>query len=264
MGRRSAGSVPAPVRELTDFDRLIDDRLRARAADDSVHPAPSPESPSVPAPSGQTGSGQAPDAAAPSRLDLPDRPLRAKKPRGTVLDWISLVFAILVPPLGLLLNVVSRIASRHRHGWTTSVAAVVTVLSIVFTLLLGVGILAYSVVAEREAAEAQVLAEAQPLCTAIEATPGALDLPAFGWPTEVAAIPVTLEAMRAYQLHWQQLSDLAPASAKANLQAVADQAQTLVVSVEANQAIDRNGNLATMSSVTGATGLPGWVATHCA
>jgi hypothetical protein len=247
MGRRSAGTDAEPVRELTDFDRLVTDRLRSRGIDES---AVDPQAPGH-------------RETAPQALDFSTRPRRRKKPRGTVLDWISLVLAFLAPPLGLLLNIVSRIVNYRRHGWTTTVAKVATVLSIVFTLVLGAGAFAYSVVAERDAAAAKVIADAQPLCAAIAATPGVLDSPAYGWPTEVAAIPVTLEAMRAYQLRWQQLAELAPDSAQANLRAIADQAQTLVVSVETSQAIDRNGNLSTMAAVTGASGLPGWVDRHC-
>jgi len=244
MDRRSAGATTEPVREPSEFDRLIADRLRSRGVEQSDPHAPGHRD------------------SAPQSLDFPTRP-RRRKPRGTVLDWISLVLAVVAPPLGLLLNIVSRVTTRRRHGWTTTVAKVATVLSIVFTLLLGAGAFAYSVVAERDAAAAQVIADAQPLCAEIATTPGVLDSAAYGWPTEVAAIPLTLEAMRAYQLRWQQLADLAPDSARTNLQAIADQAQTLVVSVESSHAIDRNGNLATMSSVTGASGLPGWVERHC-
>jgi len=247
MGRRSAGTAAEPVRELTEFDRLVTDRLRSRGIDES---AVDPLAPGH-------------RETAPQSLDFSARPHRRRKPRGTVLDWISLVLAVLAPPLGLLLNIVGRIVNYRRHGWTTTVAKVATVLSIVFTLILGAGAFAYSIVAERDAAAAQVIAEAQPLCEAVASTPGVLDSPAYGWPTEVAAIPVTLEAMKAYQLRWQQLADVAPDSAAANLRAIADQAQTLVVSVETTQAIDRNGNLSTMAAVTGASGLPGWVDRYC-
>jgi hypothetical protein len=247
MGRRSAGAAVEPVRELSEFDRLIAERLRSRGVGE---PEPDPLAPGH-------------RDTAPQSVDFSSRPRRRRKPRGTALDWVSLVLAVVVPPLGLLVNIVSRIVNFRRHGWTTTVAKVATVLSIVFTLVLGAGVFAYSVVAERGAAAAKVIADAQPLCSAIAETPGVLDIPAYGWPTEVATIPVTLEAMKAYQLRWQQLADVAPDSATANLQAIADQAQTLVVSVETSQAIDRNGNLATMAAVTGASGLPGWVDRHC-
>jgi len=243
MGRRVADSAPAPVRRLTDFDRLVSGRPSAHGA--------------VPG-TGNTGS-----ATAPVLLDFSDRPSRATKPRGTVLDWISLVLAVAVPPVGLLISAVSRIISYRRHGWTTAVATIATALSIVLTLVLGAGAVAYSIVVEREAAAAAVLAQARPLCDALAATPGVLETPGYGWPTAVAEIPVTLEAMREYQLHWQQLADLAPESAEGNLRAIANQAETLVVSVETSQAIDRNGNLVAMAAVTGNSGLPGWVDRNC-
>ena len=247
MVKRSVEAGPEPVRELTEFDRLVADRLR-----ESSGAQPDAQLP-----------GAVPTDTAPQSLDFSHRPRRVRKPRGTVLDWISLVLAVIAPPVGLVVGIVSRVISYRRHGWTTTVAKVTTVLSIVFTLLLGAGAFAYSVVAERDAAAARVVAEAQPLCEALASTPGVLDTPAYGWPTEVAAIPVTLEAMKVYQARWQQLADLAPDSARANLQAIADQAQTLVAAVETNRAIDRNGNLATMASITDVSGLPGWTARHC-
>ena len=60
-----------------------------------------------------------------------------------------------------------------------------------------------------------------------------------------------------------ELVALAPEAAKANLSAIAEQAGILVTAVETTQAIDRQGNLSTMSTVTAASGLPVWVATYC-
>lgn len=242
MNKRVIETGPEPAHELSDFDRLV-----ARTGSE---PEPGTENPVY-------------SDTAPQFFDFADRPARKSKPRGTVLDWISLPLALLAPPLGLLLNLVSRILSRRTHGWTTTVAKVVTPLSIVFILVAGVGLVAYSDYAEDEAARAGIIAQAQPLCVELAKSPGFTELPAYGWPTGVATIPITLDSMKAYQARWQQLADLAPAGAKANVQAIADQAQTLVASVETNRAIDRNGNLVAMSAVTDASGLPGWIATHC-
>jgi hypothetical protein len=203
-----------------------------------------------------------PTNTAPRILDFSDRPARVK-PRASALEWIALVLAVVLPPLGLLVSIVARIVTRHRHHWVTSVARWSTAVSIVLTIALGGGAVAYSVIAGSDAAEAAVLAEARPLCDGIAATPGVLEARAFGWPVEVTPIPATLDAMRAYQAQWSALADLAPASAEANVRAIADQAQILIGSVEASQAIDRQANLSTMTSVTDASGLTTWVRTYC-
>lgn len=195
-------------------------------------------------------------------FDFSDRPVREKK-RTSVLEWIGLVLAVIAPPLGLLVTIVARIVTRYRHHWTTTVAKAATVISIVLTVLLGAGTVVYSIVAQKDAEAAQVVAAAQPLCDALAETPDVLTLEAYGWPTEIAPIADTLAAMKVYQARWQQLADLAPASAKAGTAAIADQAAILVTAVESTQAIDRSGNLATMKSVTDVSGLPQYVATYC-
>ena len=195
-------------------------------------------------------------------FDFSDRPPRVK-PRTSVLEWVGLALAVLAPPLGLLVTIVARIVTRYRHHWTTTVAKAATVISIVLTLVLGAGAVVYSIISENNAADARVLAAAQPLCDGLAATPGVLELEAYGWPTEIAPIADTLAGMKAYQAHWQQLADIAPGSAKAGTTAIADQAAILVTAVETSQVIDRTGNLSTMKAVTDVSGLPQYVATYC-
>jgi hypothetical protein len=220
-----------PPRERTEFDLLLERSATATVSTDT----------------------------APQVLDFSDRPMRETK-RTSVLEWIGLVLAVIAPPLGLLITIAARIITRYRHHWTTTVAKAATVISIVLTVLLAAGAVAYSIVAEKDAAAARVVAAAQPLCDGLAETPGVLDLEAYGWPTEVAD---TVTAMKAYQARWQQLADLAPASAKDSTQAIADQAGILVTAVETSQAINRSGNLATMKSVTDVSGLPQYVTTYC-
>lgn len=195
-------------------------------------------------------------------FNFSDRPARVK-PRTSVLEWVGLVLAVVVPPLGLLVTVVARIIVRYRHHWTTTVAKTATVVSIVLTLVLAAGAVVYSVIAEKDAEAARVVAAAQPLCDGLAQTPGVLELEGYGWPTAVAPIADTLAAMTAYQQQWQQLAELAPASAKAGTTAIAAQAAILVTAVETTQAIDRTRNLSTMKSVTDVSGLPQYVATYC-
>jgi len=246
----------------------------------SPHPMPAPRPMQQPMPAPQPMQAQLPQQApvpmqapptvpgTPRRLtarevfDFGDRPARVT-PRTSVLEWIGLVLAVVTPPVGLLVTIAARIVTRHRHHWTTTVAKAATVVSIVLTLLLGVGAVGLAIVNEQNAAAARVVAEAQPLCDGLAATPGVLDLEAYGWPTEIAPIAVTLDAMRVYQARWQQLADLAPASAAVGTTAIADQAAMLVGAVETSQAIDRTSNLAAMTAVTDASGLPQFVATYC-
>jgi hypothetical protein len=224
----------AQPRERSEFDLLLERTPRARTSPDT----------------------------APLVLDFSDGPVRARR-KATAAEWIGLVLAVIAPPLGLVVTIVARIVVYRRHGWTTAVARAATVISIVLTVLLAAGAAVYAVVSENAAAEARVVAAAQPLCDGLAATPGVLELEAYGWPTEIAPIADTLAAMKLYQEHWQQLAAIAPASAKAGTTAIADQATILVTSVESTQVIDRTANLAAMTAVTDASGLPQYAAAYC-
>jgi len=237
MGENDSGDKA--IREHSEFDALLG---RAGATPQAATPV-----------FGDT---------APQVLDFSDRPRRAK-PKASVLEWIGLVLAVIAPPVGLLVTIVARIIARSVHHWTTTVAKAATVVSIVLTLVLAGGAVAYSVISGNEAAQAAVIAKAQPLCEALAATPGVLDLPAYGWPTEVAPLATTLEAMKVYQAHWTELASVAPESAEANLEAISGQAAILVTAVETTRAIDRAGNLSKMKAVTDVSGLPAWTAKYC-
>ena len=231
MAEPETGAQP---RERSEFDLLLERTPRAKASADT----------------------------APLVLDFSDRAARPRR-HASVLEWIGLVLAVLAPPLGLVITIIARVIARRRYGWTTAVARAATVISIVLTLVLAAGSVVYAIIAENEAAEARVVAAAQPLCDSLAETPGVLELEAYGWPTEIAPIADTVVAMKLYQERWQQLAGIAPASAKAGTTAIADQAALLVTGVESTQAIDRTANLAAMKTVTDASGLPQFAATFC-
>lgn len=239
MGERTTES--APQGELSDFDLLVA-RPGAEALPGTMNPVY--------------------NDTAPLALDFSDRPAGARA-RASALEWISLVLAVVMPPLGLIVSILARVITRHRHGWTTRVAIAATAVSIVLTIVLGAALVVASFNADDDAAKAAVLARAQPLCAALAKTPGVLDTQGYGWPTAVASIGDTVVSMKAYQAHWAELESLAPASAKAGITAIAAKAAALVSNVETSQSIDRGANLTKMDAVTSASGLPSWVAQYC-
>ena len=167
----------------------------------------------------------------------------------TALPAIASVLVTVFALAGAAALVVGLRRSRQRGAGSGVLVVLVAVISVVLTAVLAGGAVYLKSVSDADAAAEALLVEAAPLCDALAATPGVLDTPGYAWPTEVAALPVTLEAMKAYQLHWAELAQLAPASAQTNVAAIADQAQILVSAVESSQSIDRTGNLAIMSSI---------------
>jgi hypothetical protein len=233
------------------FEAVLDQRGPA----DSTGPVPTGLVPAGLVPTGRA-------MPAPPPLDFSGRPA-ARTPKASLFEWIALVLAVVVPPLGLVTVIVARFVATHRHGWTTTVSRVATVVAIVLTIVAAGGGVAYSIAERDAAAVAQTLAEAQPLCAAIDATPGVLETQAFGWPIEVTAIPQTLEAMKAYQAHWIEVADVAPAVMASNVAGIVDEATRLVTSVETTQSIDRQGNLAAMTTAADGSGLASWHAEFC-
>jgi len=237
-----AGSVDASA-----VDTAVD-----TAAFDSLLTAP---------PVPDEGSSQLEPAGRPV-FDFSDRADR-RPPRATVPDWTAFALALLLPPIGFVASIAVRIWSYRRNGWTTGLVRSATVISAVLSVALGVAIVVAGTIAAEEAEAAQVAADARPLCEALDATPGMLELPAFGWPTERVAIPLTLEAMQHYQAQWVVLADVAPAPIAAGVSSIADAAQTIITSVESTQVLDRQRNLDQMTTITAQSGLVDWHETFC-
>jgi len=201
-------------------------------------------------------------AARPGAFDFSDRPERVK-PHPTPLEWIGLALAVLLPPLGLILSIVAGFISRARNGWTTWVVRTGTTLGVILTIALVIVSVVLGAITRADDAEAAIVSASAPWCASLEETPGVLEQPAYGWPVERTSIPETLEAMKAYQLRWKELADIAPAGIRSETRSVAFAAQSLVTAVESTQFIDRAGNLAQMKAVTAAADLPAWVARYC-
>lgn len=201
-------------------------------------------------------------APGPTMLDFSDRPDRTA-PRPTPLEWAALVLAVIAPPLGLVLAIVARILASRTHGWITRVLGIATVVSIVLTIVVAAGAIVSTVIGQGEAARAQLVAESAPFCAALDETPGVLDLPGYGWPTERLSIPVSIVAMQAYRDRWAGLAAIAPDGIRPGVRSVADAAQSLTNSLTTTQVIDRDRNLEQISTVTRASGIPAYVAKYC-
>jgi hypothetical protein len=205
------------------------------------------------------------DYPATDTLTAPLGSLRPRqRARTTGLGWAALVFAFLVPPLGFVLSLVARAFSLRRFRRTTSVISLALTLSIVFTLLAGAGGVVALVFAQAAEKEKQITADSQPFCTSLATTPGVLDQPAYGWPTDVKPLADSLVDMNAYATRWKALAAIAPDGIHKVVKSVVDAATTIINNVTVSQTIDRDANLASMVSVTSATtSIPEWVAKYC-
>lgn len=211
---------------------------------------------------GPAAQGTVANSERPAILDFSMRERRSY-PRASVLEWIGLALALLLPPLGLLLSLAGRIVARRRHGWTTVVTTASTALSVSLTVILAGGALALGVFQSNEAANAALLADAEPFCSAVAGTPGLLESPAFGWPTQKVGITESIERMGEYAQRWQELAGLAPAAIADDAAAIADAAGQIVDEVTESRLLQRQDNLDHMVAVTSATGIVAFSAEWC-
>jgi hypothetical protein len=139
--------------------------------------------------------------------------------------------------------------------------AVPLVVTLLAVLVLGGGVFAGLTLVQQS--EEQVKADSAQFCAAIAETPGVLEQPGFGWPTDGADLPATLELMKGYQARWESIAATAPPTIQTDVDAVAKAAGIITTGIETSKSIDRPATLATMQGVTSATDLPAWADKYC-
>ena len=150
---------------------------------------------------------------------------------------------------------------RRRLGPDRSVVVRSVVIIALSAALLGAaGFVALSLVQQ---SEQEVKADSAAFCADLGTTPGVLTQAGFGWPTDVADLPATVESMKAYQARWANLAKVGPQSIRADLDAVATAAGRIAASVESSQSINRPGNLEAIQAVTSKTDIAAWAAKYC-
>jgi hypothetical protein len=190
---------------------------------------------------------------------------RRERPRARtgVLGWSAFAFAIVVPPLGFVLSLIARALSLRKYRRTTRVLNAALTLSIVLSVVLAAGGAVAYAFAQANADQAKLVAAARPFCVSLNKTPGVLDKPAYGWPTEVKALPDTVVDMMAFETRWEKLAKIAPEPIKLEVTSIGAAAKTIVGEVQSSDTINRQSNLARMNTVTSGTTIPAYVAKFC-
>lgn len=184
-------------------------------------------------------------------------------PRTTALEWMSLLFAVVVPPLGFVLSMLARGLAFRARRWTTPIGKVATVLSIIFTIVAGFAYFVYADFAQRADARSALVTQSGPLCQLASDNPGIMQSPTFGWPAPVGTLTETIEAMHVFEQRWIELSETAPAAVKADVAAVAAAATTFATETEASRVLNDGSNVERMTLIVSASSVPAWVAEYC-
>jgi len=150
---------------------------------------------------------------------------------------------------------------RRTRVDTRSLALPIIGAVLAVAVVVGAGVAWLSLV---QASEDRVRADSAAMCSDLAATPGVLNQPGFGWPTDGANLTATLESMTAYRDRWSALAASAAPTIKPDVTAVANAASAIVEGIAISKTIDRPGSLAQMQSVTTATAIVSWVDKYCA
>ena len=150
---------------------------------------------------------------------------------------------------------------RRTRVDTRSLALPIIGAVLAVAVVVGAGLTWLSLV---QASEDQVRADSAAMCSDLAATPGVLNQPGFGWPTDGANLTATLESMTAYRDRWTALAATAAPTIEPDVAAVANAATAIVEGIAISKTIDRPGTLAQMQSVTTATAIVSWVDKYCA
>jgi hypothetical protein len=185
------------------------------------------------------------------------------EPTRSPLDWIALVLAIVVAPLGLVAGIVASVLSVRRHGYVSGLARSAIVVSVVLCLALTGGGVAYSFYAKGQAHEAALRASSAPMCKLIAEKPRILSDAAFGWPALGTTIPAYVDAVTAYEKWWTSLAKVAPKPVASQVVAIEKAAQDASSRIAVSKVIDHDQDYADLQKVASASTLPKWVGTYC-
>ena len=183
--------------------------------------------------------------------------------RSTLGERIGLVLAILIAPLGLIVGIVAAAGSVRRRGWVVGIVKATIAIGAVLTVVIAIGgYFGYTQLRQQQEHD-QTAAASTAFCTALKADPSMYQLPTFGWPAVAASIPDSLTAMQAYEDRWTKLAKVSPAGIKPDVTKVAAAAKKIIDSVTVARTVNDASNVAVMSSVASASGVPGWRSEYC-
>jgi hypothetical protein len=182
--------------------------------------------------------------------------------RATVLEWLAIVLAIVVAPVGLVLAIIAVVRSSSARGYVSSMARASVVLGVVFSLIGAGGAVALTLVGAHAGSEAAIRASSDDLCAGLEERPGILDDAAFGWPA-LGGIPEYKAEVAAYVQWWQALEAAAPSQAKADVAAIVAAAESAANRMSVSRVVDHGRDRAEMEVAASASLLPGFVAEYC-
>jgi hypothetical protein len=211
----------------------------------------------VPAPSGTGSNSSSPFGIGTAGSDEPDIG------RSTVGEKLTLLLAILLPPLGLLTGIIAAILSAQRRGWVIGMLRAAIAIGVILSVIAGIGGYIGFTALQQQQAHDRTAAASAAFCSTIKADPPMIHPPTFGWPAVATTISDSLAAMTAYQAKWTALAKASPPGIRSEVIKIATAATQIINSVTVGRTVDDAANIAVMTSAASASGVPGWYAEYC-
>jgi hypothetical protein len=202
-------------------------------------------------------------AGAGTRALALERHVHETRPTNSPLDWIALVLAIILPPIGLITAVVAAFLGTRNRGFATTVAKAAIGIGAGLTVVAIIGAVVEVNLANQQAKHDAIAASSAAFCAKVKANPATLQSQTFGWPPPGDTIPDTITSMQAYEANWAAIENVAPAGIRPGTQKVVAAAQSIISSVQSSQVFDDSNDISQMTQAASASGIQAWVTNYC-
>ena len=181
----------------------------------------------------------------------------------TVGEKLTLLLAILVPPLGLLAAMVGAILSARRRGWVTGLLRAAIAIGVVLSVVAAIaGYIGHTAWQQQQAHDRTAAASAV-FCSTIKTDPTMIQSPTFGWPSVAGTITDSLAAMQVYADKWTKLATASPDGIQPGVTKVGIAARQIIASVTVGRTVDDASNILMMTATASASGVRAWSAEYC-
>jgi hypothetical protein len=183
--------------------------------------------------------------------------------RTTTGEKVAFALAFVVPPAGLIGSIVAAAQSARRRGWVHGFVKAALAISIVTTIVAGIGgAYAYKVFDDGQKHAALEAASAQ-FCSTVADQPDMITPPTLGFPGPGASIPETVTAIQEYIDRFDGLAAVSPSGIRPDVGRVSEVAGEILATIEETRLVDNEQNVANMTAVAESTGIVQWAAEYC-
>ena len=192
-----------------------------------------------------------------------ERHQSSRRPTNSPFDISALVLAVVLPPIGLIVSIVTAVIESRSRGYTVGLVKAAIAIAVVLSIALGVGGAVLAKVSGDQAAHAALVASSRSWCTKLQANPATLQSDTFGWPAPADTIPDSMTSIATYVSFWKSLVAIAPSGIKGGTQQVESAAQSIYSSVKSTQTLDNAANVSNMQDAAASSGVQSWVTQYC-